>query len=82
MDENRPFPIQAEYGSGPWGRQNACSIPWWLAEEAYQHYAELYGNNQSLERIAERGGFGRKELIDLLRQREHGKWSQITSRPK
>lgn len=82
MDEsdNRPFPIQGEYGTGPWGRQNKCTIPWWLAAEAYEHYAALYGRTQSLERIAERGGFGRKELIDMLRQVDHGMWSKLLSR--
>lgn len=55
----RPFPVR-ELGE-PIGY-----IPWWLAEIAYLAYADHYGNIQSLERIAERGGFGRKELIYLL----------------
>lgn len=61
--DNRPFPIQAENGGSP------CTIPWWLAEHAYAGYVKLYGKGQSLERIAERGGFGRNELIDLLNWR-------------
>lgn len=67
-DENRPFPIQKELGhlKDPWNGQ-ACTIPWWLAQEAYAWYAHMYGTSQSLERIAERGGFGRAELIMLLR---------------
>lgn len=42
------------------------TIPWWLALEAYRHYVKFYGVSQSLERIAERGGFGREELLLLL----------------
>lgn len=67
-DDARPFPVQKEYRrDGKWGRKPACSVPWWLAEEAYRYYAALYGRKQSLERLAERGGFGRDELLSLLR---------------
>ena len=68
-DDNRTFPIQGEgeYSNSNWGKRPACAIPWWLAEEAYVRYAKLYGNRQSLERLAERGGFGRQELLNLLR---------------
>jgi hypothetical protein len=52
----RPFPIQ---GGG--------AIPWWLAVEAYDYYHSLWPG-QTLERMAERGGFGVKELIGLLRR--------------
>jgi hypothetical protein len=45
-----------------------CTIPWWLAEEAYKVYSAKYGTYQSLERLAERGGFGRKELLLLLQE--------------
>lgn len=41
-------------------------IPWALAEEAYAVYAKRYGTDQSLERLAERGGFGTDELDDML----------------
>lgn len=40
-------------------------IPWWLAEIAYENYN--CKSQQSLERIAERGGFGREELVALIR---------------
>lgn len=82
LSENRPFPIQAELSSGPWGRQEGCSIPWWLAEEAYAHYVRQYGDCQSLQGLANRGGFGRAELLHLLRQCKHGNWSEIISRKK
>lgn len=50
-DKNRPFPIQGN-GSAPGGW-----IPWWLAEIVYAGYSARYGTEQSLERMAERGGF-------------------------
>ncbi len=72
IDDTRPFPIQA----GEPYRDKASrmvyprhsTIPWWLATEAYVYYVERFGNDQSLERIAQRGGFGRKELLWLLRR--------------
>jgi hypothetical protein len=73
-DDNRPFPIQTGYN---WRRSQSdypvihyspCKIPWWLAEEAYERYVELYGQGQSLERLAERGGFSREQFLWLLRQ--------------
>ena len=51
----REFPIQ-----------KVGMIPWSLAEQAYKVYAARYGRGQSLERLAERGGFGLAELGDLL----------------
>jgi len=62
MDDSRPFPILSEHD----GEHKGCVIPWWLAEIAYKEYANQFGNGQTLERIAERGGFGRKELVSLL----------------
>lgn len=62
-DDGRPFPIQADYPFKP-----STKIPWWLAEIAYEYYASRYGKQQSLERLAERGGFGREELLMLLRR--------------
>ena len=72
VDDTRPFPIQAatpQRGvSGKVVYKRSSAIPWWLAEEAYQRYAYLFGDGQSLERLAERGGFGRSELLTLLRR--------------
>jgi hypothetical protein len=50
----RTFPIQ-----GPTSHRR---IPWWLAEEAFAVYSSRYGMSQSLERLAERGGFGAEEM--------------------
>jgi hypothetical protein len=60
----RPFPIQADNPFKP-----RCTIPWWLAEIAFKGYAKLYpssARNQPLERLAERGGFGREEVVMLI----------------
>jgi hypothetical protein len=74
-EDIRPFPIQQGEGRrderGVFYYPASCTIPWWLAEVAYEHYATLYDNDQSLQRIAERGGFGREELVHLLRRSTH-----------
>lgn len=54
--DDRDFPIQ-EVGM----------IPWSVAERAYVTYSALYGTEQSLQRLAERGGFALGELGFLLR---------------
>lgn len=58
----KPFPVQGVIlprgGSLP---PTACS--WEDAERAYAAYRRTYGSGgQSLERLAERGGFGRSEM--------------------
>lgn len=68
------FPIQQQYsimssdGHSKRDPQPRTIIPYWLAEEAYKHYSAKFGKQQSLERLAERGGFGREELLMLLRK--------------
>ena len=52
----RPFPIQ-----------HGGSVPWWIAEVAFEYYHENWPG-QSLERISDRGGFGVCELIGLIRR--------------
>jgi hypothetical protein len=42
------------------------TIPWPVAQRAYEAYAKLYGTSQSLERLADRGGFHPDELDRLL----------------
>lgn len=54
LDDERPCPVQDESG-------HVRAIPWGLAEILYP----AYGHNQSLERMAERGGFGRGEIGQL-----------------
>ena len=59
------FPLQAyDFQS-----RKPKTIPWRFAEEAYREYAARYGKQQTLERLAERGGFGVEEIIMLLCQR-------------
>lgn len=53
----KKFPLQEE---------KFTDIPWEIAEEAYKEYSAKYGKDQSLERIAERLGFGKLEIILLL----------------
>lgn len=72
-DDARTFPIQGGYieknarSIYGWGKlPQKSTIPWWLAEIAYAEYSRRYGCSQSLERMAERGGFGREELLALL----------------
>lgn len=52
------FPLQTSRHapSGP------LQIPWSVAEIAYGAYAKECGRGQSLERLAERGGFGWCEM--------------------
>jgi hypothetical protein len=45
--------------------QRAGTVPWKDAEEAYKTYAKLFGRCQTLERLAERGGFGIGEFCCL-----------------
>lgn len=58
----RMFPIQFERGAKAHPRQ----VPWWIAELAYSVYAGRYGHSQSLERLAERGGFAPGEMDEFL----------------
>lgn len=66
-DDCRPFRIQG--GQIERVKHYPPSIiPWWLAEIAYEDYSARQGPGcQSLERIAERGGFGRVELVGHIR---------------
>lgn len=71
----RPFPIQGgDTARDEQGKQiysSPSTIPWWLAEIAYEQYSALHGTQQSLEHLAARGGFGRYELVRLLRREKH-----------
>lgn len=65
-DDTRPFPIQGhDHFTLP------SRIPWWLAQIAYDHYHKMHPS-QSMQRLADRGGFGRDELIRLLRGQSLG----------
>lgn len=66
LEAECPFPIipysSREQGKGP----HPMSVPWRIAELAYSVYASRYGRSQSLERLAERGGFHAGEMDMLL----------------
>jgi hypothetical protein len=53
-DDEKPCPVQDDAGQ-------IKAIPWGLAEILYP----AYGHGQTLEHLAERGGFGRSELGSL-----------------
>ena len=66
-DDTRPFPIQGGWNKAEHRNERASTIPWWLAEIAYAEYAYRHGNEQSLQRLADRSGFGRDELLELMK---------------
>jgi hypothetical protein len=65
----RQFPM----GDGP-------PIPWSLAEALYAGYSQRYGTQQSLERLAERGGFGWGEIAIFWNEAGHGERFRKTVR--
>ena len=64
LQGNRPFPICGSPG---------MTIPWSVAQQAYLGYAKDGGSGQSLERVAERGGFYVEEL-----DKYHPGWQEHT----
>lgn len=57
---SKMFPIASSYGyTGP---AFPKSIPWSVAEKAYSVYVATGGRSQTLERLAERGGFHAQEM--------------------
>jgi hypothetical protein len=61
----RTFPLQRPLSSSD-TKPGPRMIPWEIAERAYAEYAKRYGTSQSLERLAERGGFDVGEMDMLL----------------
>lgn len=60
-EQERMFPIQASRSG-----VHPTRIPWSVAELAYTRYVHSFGHGQTLERLAERGGFGAEEMDSLL----------------
>lgn len=58
------FPLQVERRGKT--KPGPVSVPWSVAERAWVAYAQRYGTEQSVERLAERGGFGWSEMDDLF----------------
>ena len=59
----RRAPVQGEHRPH---ERAAGTVTWAEHEEAYTAYAARYGTSQSAVRLAERGGFGYREMTDLL----------------
>ena len=59
----KAFPIQL---SSKISNPHPMLIPWDIAELAYSVYVSQYGRRQSLERLAERGGFSSREMDEFL----------------
>lgn len=60
----RMFPLQLSFHDREkmGGKQVHRSIPWSVATKAYPAYCNAGGAGQSLERLAERGGFSHGEM--------------------
>jgi hypothetical protein len=57
----KEFPLQSTRGlTGP------TSVPWAVAEKAWAAYSAQYGREQSVERLAQRGGFSWGEMDELF----------------
>lgn len=56
------FPIQSERGAAA----HPLRVPWEVAELAYSMYTGRHGKGQSLERLAERGGFAPSEMDEFV----------------
>lgn len=63
----RRFPIQALHPRSDEPR----SVAWTDAEIAHKAYARLFNNGQTLDQLADRGGFGWREYLAL---RDVGAW--------
>jgi hypothetical protein len=61
----RWFPIIAAYDRKK-QRAHPMRIPWSVAEKAYSVYSARHGKDQSLERMAERGGFHLEEMDEYF----------------
>jgi hypothetical protein len=52
------FPLQTDWDVKP----GPVSVPWPVADRAWAAYSARYGRDQSVERLAQRGGFGWGEM--------------------
>ena len=62
MSAPTTFPVQRTPGRGVTG---LLFVPWHIGAEAWEKYRGKYGNDQSAERIAQRGGFGEEEMDEF-----------------
>lgn len=47
--------------------KDGTTVPWKKAQKAYQYYVAMYGTLLSLEELARRGGFTKKEFREWSR---------------
>lgn len=66
MTEKFPIQQQTEPGIGGNVHVPRGEVPWEVADIAYKSYSARYGTSQSLERLAERAGFGWEEFAEHL----------------
>lgn len=60
--------------------QRGPAIPWSMADKIYEAYSALYGTQQSVERLAERGGFSWREVEVIfaeLKKRQPKVWERL-----
>lgn len=65
--------------------QRGPAIPWATAEIIYAAYSALFGTSQSLERLAERGGFSWPEVEAIfkdLKRRKPALHAELLARSK
>lgn len=62
----RRAPVQADHHADRSRRRGPGSVTWAEHLEAYATYSGRFGSAQSAERLAERGGFGYREITNLL----------------
>lgn len=62
---DRTFPILRGSGRDN-DKPHPTSIPWSIADLAYSVYSARYGHGQSLEGLAQRGGFGAREMDEFV----------------
>jgi hypothetical protein len=60
-------------GSRRFPMLEGMSVDWQTAREIYRLYSCLYGTDQSLERLAERGGFGWSEVSLFIKKHQLAK---------
>ncbi len=67
-EEKRRAPVLGDSWRPPrcGNRRRPGTIAWAEHLDAWADYARRYGNDQSAERLAERGGFSFEELVDHL----------------
>lgn len=58
------FPLQVTRDTKT--KPGPVSVPWVVAERAWAAYSQIYGRDQSVERLAERGGFDWAEMDRLF----------------